>query len=189
MCATTAMNTRSCPEKTLVLFGAPHKDGATGKLAELYLSTLDGDMTTIDCFARRAEPCDDCRGCHKVMRCVKRDLDDVYDAIEQADRLVFVTPVYNRSFPAPMKAIIDRLQCYWAKRFVHGIRPPIEKPKTAVLLTVCGSDRDDGKCVEEQLAPALTILHVTNFVAYHVSNSDRDIDWNAVAENIQKLTV
>ena len=133
MCATTVTNIPSCPdERTLVLFGAPRTDGATGTLADLYLSTLGGSITMVDCFARAATPCDDCRGCHRVTRCVKRDLDDVYDALERADRLVFVTPVYNRSFPAPMKAVVDRLQCYWAKRFVHGVRPPIEKPKTAV---------------------------------------------------------
>lgn len=183
------MNKPCSPEKTLVLFGAPRTSGATGTLASLYLSTLGGNVTMIDCFAKNAAPCDDCRGCHKAARCVKHDLDDVYDALEQAERLVFITPVYNRSFPAPMKAIIDRLQCYWAARFIKGKRPPIETPKTALLLTVCGSDRDDGVYVEEQLAPVLTILNVTKTASLHVKNTDSTIDWQSVAKRLDMLEI
>lgn len=187
MCATTATNIPSSPEKTVVLFGSPRTDGATGTLADLYLSTLTGELIMIDCFHRAVAPCDDCRACHTVTRCAKRDMDDVYQAIEQADKLVFITPVYNRSFPAPMKAMIDRLQCYWAKRFVHGIRPPVERAKTAVLLTVCGSDRDDGECLQHQLEPPLTVLHVTALSAVHVRGCDGEVDWNAVAEQLQTI--
>ena len=99
-------------------------------------------------------------------------MDDISKAIEAATRLVFISPVYNRSFPAPMKAVIDRLQCYWAARFVHGLRPPIATPKTAVLFTAAGSDRDDGEHLAAQLAPALTVLHVTETTVHHVKNAD-----------------
>lgn len=181
MCATTAMNRPLSPERTVVLFGAPRTDGATGTLLTLYLSTQGGDVTVIDCFKRAVQPCDDCGGCHRQRGCVKRDMDDVYAAIEQADKLVFATPVYNRSFPAPMKAMIDRLQCYWALRFVHGVRPPIEKTKTALLLTVSGSDRADGEYLLSQLEPALTVLHVTKTDVLHVRGTDTAVDWDAVA--------
>ncbi len=182
MCATTVTN-RLCSPKTVVLYGSPRKNGATAKV----LSLLGDDVTVIDCFARAVAPCDDCRGCYTHDGCVKHDMDDVYDAIEQADRLVFLTPVYNRSFPAPMKAIIDRLQCYWAARFIRGIRPPIEKPKTAWLITVCGSDRDDGECLLHQLEPQLTVLHVTDTKVLHIKGSDGNVDWDGVEESVQKL--
>lgn len=184
MSAITATNKPLSPERTVVLFGAPHTDGATGTLLNLYLSSCGGAVTVIDCFKRAVAPCDDCRGCHRVTRCVKRDMDDVYEAVEQADRLVLVAPVYNRSFPAPMKAMLDRFQCYWARRFVHGIRPPIETPKTAVLLTVCGSDREDGAHLEAQVAPLFTVLHVTETKVLHVGGTDTAVDWDAVAEKL-----
>lgn len=186
MCANTATSTPCSPD-TLIIYGAPRRDGACGKLLELYGKTLDAPPAVVDCFARKVMPCDDCRGCHKAVGCVKRDMDDVYAAIENADRVVFISPVYNRSFPAPMKALIDRLQCYWAKRFVHGMRPPIEKPKTAVILTAAGSHRADGAHLEAQLAPALTVLHVTETKSLHVDGTDGEVDWNAVAAQIQQL--
>ncbi len=170
-----------------MLFGAPRTDGATGTLANLYLSTCGGHITMIDCFQRNVKPCDDCRGCHQTRGCCKHDMDDVYEAIERATTLVVVTPVYNRSFPAPLKAVIDRLQCYWAARFVHGIRPPIDVPKKAVLLTVCGSDRDDGEYLLTQLAPQLTVLNVKETAALHVKNSDHEVDWYDVAAKLKNI--
>lgn len=141
----------------------------------------------IDCFARAVAPCDDCRACYTASRCAKHDMDDVYEAIERAERLVFLTPVYNRSFPAPMKAMIDRLQCYWSARFIRGVRAPIDTPKTAVLITVCGSDRDDGAHLLAQLEPQLTILHVTDVKAVHIQNSDRGVDLEAAADLLNDL--
>ncbi len=163
-----------------MFYGSPRKDGVTATVLSMLTEQLDGEVTVVDSYARAVKPCDDCRGCYTHDGCVKRDLDDVYEALEQADRLVFVTPVYNRSFPAPLKAIVDRLQCYWAKRFIRGVRPPIEKPKTALLVTVCGSDRDDGECLQYQLEPQLTVLNVTDTKALHIKGSDGEIDRDAV---------
>jgi len=181
------MNTPSSPENTVVLFGAPRTDGTTGTLATLYLSAHSGNVTMVDCFKRAVKPCDDCRYCHKALGCAKSDMDDVYEAIEKATTLVIVTPVYNRSFPAPLKAVIDRLQRYWAARFVHGLRPPIAVPKKAVLLTVSGSDRDDGEQLMTQLAPQLTVLNVTRTAALHVKNTDKTVDWDDVAAKLENI--
>ncbi len=186
MCATTATST-PCSPNTLIIYGAPRKDGACGRLLATYTAKTDAAVTVVDCYARTVTPCDDCRGCHKVLGCTKRDMDDIYEAIEAADTLAFIAPVYNRSFPAPMKALIDRLQCYWAKRFVHGVRPPIEKPKTALLLTAAGSDRGDGKHLETQLAPALTVLHVTRTVSLHIDGTDSEVDWSTVEQQLHTM--
>lgn len=176
------MNT-PCSPKTVVFVGSPRKNGATATVLSM-LSDRLGDATVVDAFARAVKPCDDCRGCYTHDGCVKRDMDDVYEAIEQADRLVFVTPVYNRSFPAPLKAMIDRLQCYWAARFIRGKKPPIERPKTAFLITVCGSDRDDGACLLHQLEPPFTILNVTDTKAVHITGCDGNVDWESVEEKL-----
>ncbi|MBQ3094157.1 MAG: flavodoxin family protein [Clostridia bacterium] len=180
------MNT-PCSRKTLVLFGAPHTDGATGTLLNLFLSTCEDDVMVVDCYARAVAPCDDCRACHQLDRCAKRDMDDIYDALENADRLAVVTPVYNRSFPAPLKAVIDRFQCYWAARFIRGKRPPIEREKTALLLTVEGSSRRDGEQLKTQLEPQLTVLHVTAFDTLHVMGTDGKVDWESVAKQLDEL--
>ncbi len=192
MSATTATSAPcapepNSPEKVLIINGSPHKDGAAARLLSLLLGESCLPLTRIDCFARTVAACDDCRGCFHTRGCVKRDIDDIYTALEDADCLIFATPVYNRSFPAPMKALLDRFQCYWAARFIHGKKPPIEKPKTAVLLTVCGSGRDDGLCLEEQLAPLLTVLNARLAGAVHLTGTDRAADWDAIKSQIETL--
>ncbi len=158
----------------LVLYGSPHTAGTTARLLDACLSGMgDAAVTRFDAFALAAAPCDDCAFCHEAAACRHRDLDAFYEALEAADVLVVATPVYNRSFPAPLKAVIDRLQRYWAARFVRGKRPPIATPKKTVLLTAAGADRADGVYVEEQLSPVLTVLNSTPAIAVHATATDR----------------
>lgn len=131
------------------------------------------EITRLSCYERRPIPCDDCRYCQRQEGCSKRDLDDVYAALEAADLVVIATPVYHLSFPAPLKAFIDRLQQYWSARFVRNKRPPIARPKKLVLLTVSGSPRrEGGPFLERQLAPPCTVIHASLCGAVHVIGAD-----------------
>lgn len=156
--------------------GSPHADGATARLTAAFLEALPPEIAVerFSCFARRPLACDDCRFCHRRDGCSKRDLDDFYRLLEAADLLLFASPVYNRSFPAPMKALLDRQQRYWAARFVRGVRPPIPRPKRAVLLTVSGGPQPEGIHLEQQLRPALTVLHTTLEASVHACGTDMD---------------
>ena len=161
-------------KQVLVLFGSPHKEGATARLLAACLSAMpEAEVTRFDAFALSPAPCEDCGYCHRVEGCRHRDLDEFYEALEAADVLVFATPVYNRSFPAPMKAVLDRLQRYWAARFVRGVRPPIKKAKQTLLLTAGGASRGDGAYLEPQLSPILTILNSTPAKAVHADGTDQ----------------
>ncbi len=131
------------------------------------------EITRLSCYERRPIPCDDCRYCQQREGCSKRDLDDIYAALEAADLVVIATPVYHLSFPAPLKAFIDRLQRYWSARFVRNKRPPIAQPKKLVLLTVSGSSRSEGgPFLERQLAPPCTVIHASPGGAVHVIGAD-----------------
>lgn len=170
--------------ETVILFGSPHKHGVTAELLAAFTASLPQEetITQIDCFALAAAPCRDCGGCKHTRGCVQHDLDEVYAAVERADRLVFATPVYNRSFSAPLKTVIDRLQPYWCARFVRGEKPPIAKPKQAVLLTTCESPAEsgDGKVVEAQLRPALTVLNATFVGAVHAADCGNGLPPTAI---------
>ena len=158
----------------LVLYGSPHTEGITARLLDACLAGVgEAAVTRFDAFALAAAPCDDCGACHKAPTCRHRDLDAFYEALEAANVLIVATPVYNRSFPAPLKAVIDRLQRYWAARFMRGQRPPIATPKKAVLLTAAGADRADGVYVQEQLIPVLTVLNSAPAIAVHADATDR----------------
>jgi len=161
----------------LIINGSPHADGPTAAMLGAFRENLGLPVKQFACFAENPIPCDDCRACHRDGRCDKRDLDGFYADFEEADLLVFASPVYNRSYPAPMKAALDRLQRYWAMRFKLGIRPPIQKPKSAVMFTASGSGRDkDGEQLETQLRPQLTVLNTHLVVCVHAMRCDEGLE-------------
>ncbi len=170
MCANTAIPLCADP---VILYGSPRDDGVCAHWLNVLLRTAPKALV-YHCFKGSPSPCDDCRACRTSPRCRLHDLDAVYDAVEACERLIFLTPVFNRSFPAPLKAVIDRFQCYYSSRFFRGIHPAIEKPRQAALLTVCGSEREDGRYLEYQLSPLLTVLHATWASAVHIRDADTD---------------
>lgn len=171
-CSLNIYTERGGNMNTVLLFGSPRKHGITaGMTARL----LDGTThTAFDAYQLSAKPCTDCRGCY-AGPCVHRDLDDFYAALEQADRLVIATPVYHLSFPAPLKAILDRTQPYWAARFVRGVRPPIAVPKQVIVLSHAEKDAHAGELLIKQLAPALTVLNARIAATVHCTADGNDL--------------
>ncbi len=155
------------------MLGSPRADGLSAAMAAAAEQAFGVPFERYDCYAQPPLPCDDCRACYTAAACSKRDLDGFYAMLEQADVLIFATPVYNRSFPAPLKALLDRLQRYWAARFIRGEKPPIARRKCTLLLTAGGSDRGDGELLDMQLAPLLTTINAAPAVSVHLRGSDR----------------
>ncbi len=164
---------------TILLYGSPHKDGITAKMVERLL--IGTTYTTFDAYQMAVNPCTDCHGCYTEPRCVHRDLDAFYPALEQAEMLVIATPVYHLSFPAPLKAILDRTQPYWAARFIRGVRPPIETPKKVILLSHAEKDAHAGNLLRQQLAPALTVLNAKIAAQVHCTTADHVLPGHIVA--------
>ena len=102
-------------DKMLIFFGSPYDGGATGQMLKILLSNLKSvyDIFIVNAFKILAKPCCDCNFCKKYGKCQYQDLDAVYDYLEKASKIIVVTPVYNCSFPAPLKAIFDRFQVYF----------------------------------------------------------------------------
>jgi multimeric flavodoxin WrbA len=65
--------------------------------------------------------CNECGSCSVDGNCVIRDdMDLFYEAFETVSRIVVATPVFFYDVPAQGKAVIDRSQAYWARRYVLG---------------------------------------------------------------------
>lgn len=189
MCATTAKSA-CCSKRVLLLDGSPHTDGPTAWLTETAVGLLEGraDVWRLRCFDRMPLPCDDCRACYRIQGCSKRDLDDFYEQLERADAVLFACPVYNSSFPAPMKAALDRLQRYWSARFIQHIRPPIPRPKKAALLTTGGSDDPwAALSLETQLRPLLTVINTRLLGSVHLCSTDKRWDPEPYVLRVQVL--
>lgn len=136
-----------------------------------------------DAYKLNAAPCTDCGYCKTAQQCAFRDLDEFYEAIESCDLLIIASPVYNMSFPSPMKAILDRFQKYYNARFSLGLRPAIKKHRKAVLLAVAGSEGESGEVMTKQLKQSFSVMN-TELFAHAVING---LDRNELNENDEKI--
>lgn len=151
-------------KKMLVLFGSPNGHGFTQRLLSSFLQPFQEnkawEITTIDAYQANIHPCTACRTCAKKEGCAFDDFHDIDKALRQSDLLVVAAPVYNCSFPAPMKAILDRTQQYFEARFSLGKNPPIKKHREAVLILTMGSEEDFAiEVTTHQLNRAFSVMN------------------------------
>ena len=161
----------------LVLFGSPHPAGPTMALVRAYLAREGippDDVQWFHAYRTPPLPCVDCGWCKTHPGCALSDLGGFYRDFEAAERLVIAAPVYNAGLPAPLKALIDRMQVYFNARFARGLRPPIATPKQAALLLTAGSDRDFCPLLLEQLAPMFTVTNCRLLGAACLKNLDHE---------------
>lgn len=65
--------------------------------------------------------CQECNACNVDGNCVIHDdMDVFYKAFEGVNRIVVATPIFFYDIPAQGKAVIDRSQAYWSRRYVLG---------------------------------------------------------------------
>lgn len=63
-------------------------------------------------------PCVECYGCAKTGRCVvEDDFQRFYLSFLAVDRIILATPVFFMSVSAQGKALIDRCQCLWVRKY------------------------------------------------------------------------
>ncbi len=162
----------------IIIFGSPKKNGHTAKLLLKFLKELKNyEFTIIDSYKENIHPCIDCGLCKLEEICRYSDLDNLDHLLNTADLLIVATPVYNLSFPAPLKSIFDRMQRYFSARFFQKKIPPIKKEKKAVLLLTSGSKDNNGKnFIETQLKMIFTIINAK--LIHTISWSDTDSNTN-----------
>lgn len=126
-------------EKVLVFFGSPHFDGNTEKLLNAVVSKTKQcfDFFRVDAYKIMASPCADCGYCKKNGTCHFDDLNKVYNLIKEVSKIFVATPIYNCSFPSPLKAIFDRFQLYFNLKNKKKIND-----KKVFLLLTCGRNAD-----------------------------------------------
>ncbi len=130
------------PKNILVLTGSPRNSGNTDKLAEAFMTGARHSGHTVVKYAtagKTIKGCIDCKACfQKGQACIiPDDFNELAPLLEQADMLVFATPLYWFSFPAQLKAAIDKFYAYL-------IAGKDWKIKECALL-VSGGDKDEAK--------------------------------------------
>ena len=137
--------------KILIINGSPHAEGRTmtalwAALAGCGLAPArpfckgELDAWGIEvCSPRGLSPCVDCGGCRSTGRCVIQDgFEELYRKVEESELVILAFPSYFDSFPAQLKAFIDRLQSRFAVTFAAGRKP--ELLREGIAFMTAGTD-------------------------------------------------
>ncbi|HEY5548070.1 MAG TPA: flavodoxin family protein [Coriobacteriia bacterium] len=126
--------------RVLGIAGSPRRGGNSDRLLEACLKAarLAGAETDLLVVADAGiAPCRGCNTCSSTGDCVVHDgAQDAYARIDAADAIVIASPVYFATVPATLKALYDRCQQYWARRYVLGV--PLERRRPGAYLIVGG---------------------------------------------------
>ncbi len=182
-------------KKILVLLGSPHKQGYTMRMLEYFLQCLpmeERQVEVFDTYRETPAPCSACGWCATHEGCAIRDSFSQLDhLLRECDLLIVASPIYNLSFPAPLKAVVDRFQQYFEARFSRGLRPPIEKPREAVLLVSAGAPCVEGvEIMEKQLRQSFSVMntHLVGTVAW-LSTDQRENGWEKAKSALERLSL
>lgn len=140
--------------KVLLLTGSPRPYGNSRKLAEAFergATQAGHQVVRYDTAGKRIFGCRACKACYTNRdACVfEDDFNALAPLVEEAEVIVIVTPLYWYTYPATLKAAIDKFYAFLiGKRAVAG---------KSCMLMACGSDVDSSVFVPLKKAYELTL--------------------------------
>ncbi len=173
----------------LGIAGSPRRGGNSDRLLEACLEGASGagaTVRTIVVSELRIAPCRGCNACSVTGRCVIRDdMDAVNELMDAAAAIVVASPIFFAGVPAQLKALIDRVQPYWARRYVLG-EPAREKRPGGILLVGGSGDPFGADGARATLASFLAIIGVRAAFEHVVEGVDGRDDILARRDDLAK---
>ena len=128
--------------KVLGICGSP-RDGATEFLLKNALKDLESESIETRFITVRDKDISPCTHCNECVdtngKCsIYDDMDEIYDALREADGIILASPIHFGSISAQLKAVIDRCQAMIMEDL------DIFKNKVGISIVV-GGDRSGGQ--------------------------------------------
>lgn len=174
--------------KILVIRGSARKYGYTNRLCDMIPEICeDSTVEYFDTYKTDIKPCTGCNYCESNGKCVYRDLDSFFESFENADIVVFASPVFNGCFSSPIKSLIDRFQVYYTNFYAGGKVQQIKKHREAVLITAAGRKGEEATLyMKSQLECAFTILNMKMRNAVLCAYTDTEPDFERAKEELRR---
>ncbi len=99
----------------LVVIGGGRRNGNTARLTDAFICGASEAGHSVEAFSlvqNEVRGCLGCNACRYGKPCVQKDaFHDLIPKIQQADLLVLAAPLYFWTFPARLKAMLERFYC------------------------------------------------------------------------------
>jgi multimeric flavodoxin WrbA len=129
--------------KVLSVLGSPRRGGNTEILLDEALrgaSDHGGSCEKIVLRDLKITPCLEIYKCAKDGVCaIKDDMQDLFPKIEQAQRLIIASPIFFYSVSAWTKAMIDRCQSLWAKKYILKLPVSLVADRRGAFISVAAT--------------------------------------------------
>ena len=133
------------PMLVIGLQGSPKKNGSSDYLLKRFLSEVEKmgvEVQMLDIPRMNIRPCIGCGHCEKKGFCVIDDDDmsaSVYPLLRKAQVVVAASPVFFYSVTSQLKALIDRTQTLWSRKYRFRLSDPLSTTRKGFFLSMGGS--------------------------------------------------
>ena len=108
--------------KVLGIFGSPRKGGNTDLLLEETLKGAEKEGAEVDRLRisdLHVTPCTECLHCLEKGQCaIQDDMQKIYPRLLASDIVILASPIFFYGITAWAKALVDRSQALWARKYV-----------------------------------------------------------------------
>jgi putative NADPH-quinone reductase len=166
--------------KVLGIAGSPRRQGNTERLLDRFLAGATEEGAPVQKVVvpeLEVAGCIACQGCWDDGRCVILDeFQPLYRQLIDADVIALATPRYYMNVTAQLKAVIDRSQCQWARKYVLEAplraTPAGHRRRRGVLISVGGAPVEDFSGVERTVRAFFDIQEADYWAALLLSGVD-----------------
>ena len=150
--------------KVLGIAGSPRRGGNTDLLlAEVMrgAASRGAKVKTLILSDLKIASCQHCDACLETGRCkIEDDMQMIFDKLAQADRIVLASPIHFMGVTAQTKAMIDRCQALWARKYILKLPPLGSKPGEKKGLFISVGGRGGTNLFEPALATVKALFNV-----------------------------
>lgn len=127
----------------LGLSGSPRSGANSHALLSVFMDrakALGAQTEIIRVSDYDVRPCEEYTACEKTGRCpIPDDMPKtLYGKIRLADVIVVASPIFFYNMPAQLKALVDRCQLFWARKYRLHLKDPKSFHRKGIVLS-CGA--------------------------------------------------
>ncbi len=162
--------------KTTIIYGQNHK-GSTYHIARMLAEKIGGDITEFFLPRDFGEFCIGCSNCFEKSESLcphHEKLQNITNAISEADVIILASPVYVYHASGPMKTLLDHYGYRW---MVHRPDPSMFSKQGICISTAAGSGT---KSTNKDMADSMFFWGIPKIYKYGVNVAA--VNWNGVSE-------
>jgi multimeric flavodoxin WrbA len=126
--------------KVLGIMGSPRRKSNTEILLDKALEgarEAGAEVEKVLVSKLKISPCLEIYACLKDGNCaIKDDMQSLYKKLLEADHTIFASPIFFYGITSQAKAVIDRCQALWIRRYVLDMGGEDERERRGVFISV-----------------------------------------------------